>query len=100
MSYCVSEEDKKWQRRDDARTLARAQEIKADKERMKGAVLGAREIASEEIARVQGIAKIAGMRTPSVPKSVNGTIPNKTQPFNRASYKNPATIGRLQNSVL
>lgn len=81
MSYCVSEEDKKWQRRDDARTLARAEEIKADKERMKGAVLGAREIASEEIARVQGITKIAGMRTPSVLKSVNGTIPNKTQPF-------------------
>ena len=92
----MSAEDLKWQRRDDARTLARAEEIKSDKERMKGAVLGAREIASEEISRVQGIAKIAGMKTPSVPKNVpQGVIPTKTQPFNKASYKNPATIGRL-----
>ena len=33
----IDPEELKWQRRDDARTLARAEEIKADKERYDGA---------------------------------------------------------------
>ena len=40
----VDPEELKWQRRDDARTLARAEEIKADKERYDGAKIGAKEI--------------------------------------------------------
>ena len=44
----VSEEEKKWQRREDARILARAEEIKADKERLKNAHIGAKEILEEE----------------------------------------------------
>lgn len=99
----MSEEDLKWQRRDDARTLARAEAIKADKERYQGAIKGAREIAKEEIDRVQGIARIAGMKTPKVPKTaepvgsstLNDVIPTKTQPFNKRGYHNPATIGRF-----
>ena len=93
---CVDPEELKWQRRSDARTLAEAEQIKADKERYQGAVLGAREIAQEEIARVQGIAKVAGMKTPKAPENtVTATTPDSTQLFNKRGYRNPATIGRF-----
>ena len=88
----ISDEELRWQRREDARTLARAEQIKADKERYKGAIVGAREIADEELKRVQGIAKVAGMKAP---KPSNNGFSNSTQPFNKRGYSNPATIGRL-----
>lgn len=98
----VDPEELKWRRRSDARTLAEAEQIKADKERYQGAVLGAKEIAQEEIARVQGIAKVAGMKAPTAPRNSDpvgntqtSSIPNSTQPFNKRGYRNPATIGRL-----
>lgn len=95
----VDAEELRWRRRSDAETLARAEQIKADKERYQGAILGAKEIASEELARVRGIAKVAGMKTPSVLKEEvvdkGNTIPSNTQPFNKRGYKNPATLGRI-----
>ena len=96
---CVDPEELKWRRRSDARTLAEAEQIKADKERYQGAVLGAKEIAQEEIERVKGIAKVAGMKTPKAPpQSVeqpsNNTVPNTTV-FDKRGYRNPATIGRF-----
>lgn len=59
-------EELKWQRRDDARTLARAEEIKADKERYDGAKIGAKEILAEETARLNGLNKVAGRRPSKV----------------------------------
>lgn len=98
-------EELKWRRRSDARTLAEAEQIKADQERYKGAILGAKEIAQEEIARVQGIAKVAGMKAPNTPKApentVTGvthkqqTITTATNPFDKRGYRNPACIGKL-----
>lgn len=102
MRPTMSEEELKWQRRDDAHTLARAEQIKADKERYKGAVLGAKEIAQEEIERVKGIAKVAGMKAPKAPANsepkTNGfqqAVPNTVTPQFRPRRSNPATIGRL-----
>ena len=97
---CVDPEELKWRRREDARILAHAEQIKADKERYKGAVLGAKEIAQEEIERVKGIAKVAGMKTPKVPpqseeQPVNNASNNTTAIFNKRGYRNPATIGRF-----
>lgn len=60
----LSAEEMKWRARDDARTLARAEEIKADKERMKLAQAGAREILNEESKRLNGLNKVAGRKTP------------------------------------
>lgn len=100
----VDAEELKWRRRSDARTLAEAEQIKADQERYKGAILGAKEIAQEEIARVQGIAKVAGMKAPQTPKTMPKapentvtapTVQNTTQTFNKRGYRNPATIGRF-----
>ena len=88
----MSEEELKWQRRSDARTLAEAEQIKADKERYAGAIKGAKEIANEEIARVKGIAKVAGVKTPNIPKEDNK--PESTA-FNKRGYVNPATLGRF-----
>lgn len=62
----VDPEELKWQRRDDARILARAEEIKADKERYDGAKIGAKEILAEETARLNGLNKVAGRRPSKV----------------------------------
>lgn len=88
----MSDEELKWQRRSDARTLAEAEQIRADKERYRGAIIGAQEIASKQIKEVQSIAKVAGMKAP---KDTSGSFPTSTQPFNKRGYSNPATIGRL-----
>lgn len=92
----IDDEEAKWRRRSDARTLAEAEQIKADKERYNGAILGAKEIAKEEIARVQGIAKVANMKTPKTQNTSEICGRNNSQPtFGGRGYKNPATIGRL-----
>ena len=101
----VDAEELKWRRRSDARTLAEAEQIKADKERYNGAILGAKEIAQEEIARVQGIAKVAGMQAP---KALENTVTSKTTVYGQRVIpntvvtpqfaprrSNPATISRL-----
>ena len=54
----MSEEDKKWQRRSDARDLARAEEIKADKDRYREAIIGAKEIAQEEISECRELLRL------------------------------------------
>jgi len=51
--------DKKYQEEDDARTLARAHEIKSDKSRMKGAKAGATRMVDEETTRLQGLKAVA-----------------------------------------
>lgn len=96
----VDPEEAKWRRRSDARTLAEAEQIKADKERYQGAIQGAKEIANEEIERVRGLAKVANVKLPKssgndqepskVFSSVGNNIPNC-----RPRRANPATIGRF-----
>lgn len=79
-----------WEIREDARVLARAEEIKADKDRMRDAQQMARQLADEEIKRMSGLMKVAGKKQPK--QSTGNTAGN---PFNKRDYKNPATIGRL-----
>ena len=61
-----NEREKKWQRQDDARTLARAEAIRADKNRLAQAKIGAREILEEDGDRIESLAKIANMKVSSV----------------------------------
>ena len=98
----VDPEEAKWQRRDDARTLARAEEIKADKERLKNAHIGAKEILEEEAARLKGLSKVASNTTVNAAvrqaEKVNKEEKqSKVQKHFREGRfaKNPATIGRL-----
>ena len=78
-----------WEMRDDARTLARAEEIKADKERLSDALKMAKQIANEDLARMNGMLKVAGKSQPKAPK----TTPQEAI-FNRG-HNNPASLGRL-----
>ena len=90
----VDPEEEKWRRRSDARTLAEAEQIKADKERYKGAIQGAKEIAQERIDEAKSIIKVAGMKTP---KTTADKLPASqgTMPSYGCRHRNPATIGRL-----
>ena len=80
------EREKKWKREDDARTLARAEEIKADATRYREAVLESQNMVDEQIKGVRGLAKVAG-RAKELPK---------VSPVGR---KNPATVGTLTDLV-
>lgn len=62
----ADEREKKWQRQEDARILARAEAIKADKNRLAQAKLGAREILEEDGERLESLSKIANMKVPNV----------------------------------
>ena len=93
-----------WEKRDDAMTLAKAEMIKADKERLADAQEMARKIAKEEIDRVKGIVKVAGKQMPKKPAEDNpspestndrGVAPSSTQQFSKRGYRNPACIGKL-----
>ena len=79
-----SEDEKDWRGRDDARTLARAEIIKADKNRYNNARNKAKEMAIDSIKEVKGMSKVAGMKVSSALADSKGS-----------SYPNPATIKSL-----
>ena len=55
-------QEAKWQREDDARTLARAEEIRADKKRSAGAVKEAGVMAKRADREAAAIRKVAGKK--------------------------------------
>ncbi len=55
-------QDKKWEREDDARTLARAQEIMSNKTRYSGAVKEAKIMAVKEDEQIKAMKKIAARK--------------------------------------
>jgi hypothetical protein len=55
----VKSDENKWMREDDAMTLARAEEIKADKKRLRGAVSEAKKMARKRKTEAKNIEKIA-----------------------------------------
>lgn len=76
----MSAEELRWRARDDARTLARAEEIKSDPERMKLARQGANEILKEEVDRLKGLSKVVGKKTP---KSEEQEFPQRSTSASR-----------------
>jgi len=52
-------DEKTYQQDDDARTLARAEEIRSDKSRMKGASIGAKRIIDDAEENLKGLKKVA-----------------------------------------
>ena len=57
--------DAQWQAEEDARTLARAEEIKSNTGRMDRARAAAKEMLYEEEKRLIGLKKISGKQSPS-----------------------------------
>ena len=93
----VDPEELKWQRRDDARTLARAEEIKADKERYDGAKIGAKEILEEETARLNGLNKVAGRKPVQKPQPEEK---KQQRSVGQPLYHNPANKAKPSRSSL
>lgn len=58
----MTEEEKKWQGRDDANVLSRAEAIKADKGRMENAQKEARNMLAERDIELNGLRKVAGRK--------------------------------------
>lgn len=81
-----------WKRQSDARTLAEAEQIKADKKRHAAAQQGARELLDEQADRVAGLARVAGHPGVHTRRPAQQSQPT---PGGCARYQNPATIGRL-----
>lgn len=52
-------DEKRWRQEDDARTLARAEEIKKDAARLRGAKAAARRIVQEQNKSVEALKKVA-----------------------------------------
>lgn len=90
-SRIKSEEEARWRRRDDARILAQAEEIKADKDRLREAHKGAQEILEEEAQRLRGLSKIAS-NTPAG-ETVKQVVKKAERNTKKRTLNNPATRG-------
>lgn len=62
MGMTAIAQDKKWEAESDARTLAEAHAIKADKTRMKKASIAAKGMLEEKKNEVKGLAKVAALK--------------------------------------
>jgi hypothetical protein len=62
MAPIMSAENKRWQRQDDARTLAMAQEIMSNKARHNGAVKEAKVMAREDEKRAKAMKQVASKK--------------------------------------
>ena len=67
----MSAEEKKWRIKSDARTLAEAQEILADKERHADAVKAAQQMVADDMKRFDAMKKVAGTKVSSESISVD-----------------------------
>ena len=63
-------EEKKWRMKSDARVLAEAQEILADKERHADAVKAAQQMVADDMKRFNAMKKVAGTKVSSESVSV------------------------------
>jgi hypothetical protein len=70
-SNTMSKSEEDWQAEDDAHTIARAEEVKADPERLKRAQKAAKRIVEQEKARAKAMEKLAKAKLeyPNSPKS-------------------------------
>ena len=68
----MSAEEKKWRMESDARTLAEAQEIIADKERHADAVKAAQQMVADDMKKFNALKKIAGTKVSSESVRVGG----------------------------
>lgn len=62
MSRVIAQDEARWQREDDARTLARAEEIKADKNRLAGATKEAGKMSKQLEKEAAAIKKVASKK--------------------------------------
>lgn len=76
MNVEMSAEEKKWRMINDARTLAEAQEILADKERHADAVKAAQQMVADNMKKFNAMKKVAGTKVSSESVRVGGKNAN------------------------
>lgn len=81
-----AEREARWERQDDARLLARAKAIEADKTRLANAKLGAKELLAEEQERLDGLSKVAGTKNPVKSQPKRQSSPQVQPTINTPSY--------------
>ncbi len=81
-------ETDEWQMRDDARTLAQANEIMADEKRHANAVKMAKRMAADDAKRAEAMKKVAGMST------TKNVVQSSTQRVNTAFLESIARVTR------
>jgi hypothetical protein len=69
----ISPDEKRWRAEDDARTLAQAEQIKADRERLQSAKDAAARLLAEEEERIRGMRKIARSSSSATSKKPTST---------------------------
>lgn len=80
----INTDELKWRARDDARTLSRAEEIKADKARLEYAKKEAQTMMEERAKELRGLCKVAGVSnvaTPTTNTRRDIVHKNNVQPF-------------------
>ncbi len=77
MSRAIQHDEARWQREDDARTLARAEEILGDKKRHKGAVKEAGIIASKRDKEIAAMKKVAAKKKKKVAPKKKAVVKKK-----------------------
>lgn len=80
-----SAQNKKWEREDDARTLARAEEIRTDSRRLKGAVIEAKAMAKKTEKEAMAMKRVASKNSPA--KTPVKKTPVKKPPIKRNNKK-------------
>ena len=81
MFHNYSAEELKWRGRSDARVLAEAEEIKADKARMAIAQKEAKKLLEEEQGRLKGIAKVANRNVSTTANKGRDTKRSTFEPY-------------------
>jgi len=82
IDYPESKTEAQWRAEDDARTLARAEEIKADETRMNNAKEAAVKMVEREKEEIQAMAKVAGKRVQSKSNDQSQDSANTVSKFN------------------
>ncbi len=74
----LSAQEKKWRQEDDARSLARANEIMENKSRYKGAIDAAKRMAIEEEKKTKAMKKVAARKVTAKKKPKKKSTKKKT----------------------
>lgn len=77
-----SKTEKEWQAQEDAHTLARAEAIKADQNRLTAAQVAAQKMLDDEKKDVQLLSKVAGRRVPANAQQEGSPRRSRTTGYN------------------
>jgi len=90
MAIPISADERKWRAQDDARTLAQANVIKQDQQRLAAAKAEARRMAEEQAKEAAAMRGVAGKAAQAPKQQAKKPVPAKRGSRRRANAKNTA----------